>query len=239
MTHAQRRLPLAGGMLLAAALHAQAVSFQFAVDRPLPDGSASGLADTRSLGGVAGTISHLTVDLHLAGRGAGGWNGDLYATLVHGSGFAVLLNRPGKRLDDPLGFDDSGLAVTFDDRAAHDIHTYRLPLTGDFSTPLSSPLDGVWQPDGRETDPADVGLDDARTLRLDSFHGLDPNGRWTLFLADLEFGSTAQVISWGLNIRTATPVPDSGVPTLAILATLALAWGGRGSFQSAATAKRD
>ena len=27
---------------------------------------------------------------------SGGWNGDLYAYLVHNSGFAVLLNRVGR-----------------------------------------------------------------------------------------------------------------------------------------------
>src|SRR2546423_205875 len=57
----------------------------------IPDGSLNGLSDTRTLSGISQPqISDVKVTLNLSG----GYNGDLYAYLSHGStGFAVLLNR--------------------------------------------------------------------------------------------------------------------------------------------------
>lgn len=46
-----------------------------------------------------GTQFTITVTINLTG----GWNGDLYAHLVHESGFSVLLNRTGRSLADPDG----------------------------------------------------------------------------------------------------------------------------------------
>ena len=50
-----------------------------------------GFPDTRSVN-IPGVdeIESVTVNLNFTG----GWNGDLYAHLVHGSGFLVLFNRP-------------------------------------------------------------------------------------------------------------------------------------------------
>jgi subtilisin-like proprotein convertase family protein len=203
-------------------LSGSAATASFAVNQPIPDGSAVGLADTQTISGVEGSISSLTVDLRFDERLNGGWNGDLYVTLVHDDGFSVLLNRPGKRLDDSLGFDDSGLNVTIDDSAKNgDIHNYRLQVTGDLEQPLSGPLTGVWQPDGRLIDP-DALLDtDVRTAGLGDFAGLDPNGRWTLFVTDLEYGGALQLTSWGLNISTGVPDPSlSGLGLLSFLLVL-------------------
>jgi subtilisin-like proprotein convertase family protein len=41
-------------------------------------------------------------------------------------------------------------------------------------------------------------------------NGLNPNGDWTLFVADLSTGETATVASWGLMITTAEIVPEPG-----------------------------
>ena len=58
----------------------------------VPDNNYSGWADTRTVSGApAGTISSLAVTLNITG----GWNGDLYAYLVNGTGFTVLLNNIG------------------------------------------------------------------------------------------------------------------------------------------------
>src|SRR3569623_175048 len=97
----------------------------FLVDQPVPDGLDTGIASTEVVTGLSGVISHISVDLNLSGRGTGGWNGDLYVTLVHDSGFSVLLNRPGKSALDQLGFDDIGFNITLDDSAAKDIQNYR------------------------------------------------------------------------------------------------------------------
>ena len=44
---------------------------------------------------------------------------------------------------------------------------------------------------------------------LASFAGLNPNGNWTLFLADLSSGEQAKLKDWGLVISgTAEPAPD-------------------------------
>jgi hypothetical protein len=193
------------------------VPFSFLVDQAVPDGLDTGIASTKVVSGLDGRITHLSVNLNLAGRGAGGWNGDLYATLVHNSGFAVLLNRPGKTDSDLLGFDDNGLTVTLDDLASRDIHNYR-----DSSDSLAGPLNGLWQPDGRNVDPASVTDLDLRNQSLSDFDGLDPNGNWTLFVADLEYGGTLQLISWGVNI-TATAVPDSDLLGLGAAAICAIA----------------
>ena len=83
----------------------------------------------------------------------------------------------GEIAGNSFGYDDHGFNITLRDDAAHDVHTYR-----DFSIPGAGlPLVGEWQPDARNGDPASA----SRSLFLSSFQGLDPNGQWTLFAADL------------------------------------------------------
>jgi subtilisin-like proprotein convertase family protein len=175
-------------------------------DAVVPDGSLNGLALSHDVEGFSGPIADLRVTLNLAG----GWNGDLYAYLVHGSGFSVLLNRVGVTSSNPFGFGDPGMSVTFSDTAASDIHL--------FGSNGGLPLSGVWQPDGRNVDPTTVLDLSSRSAMLDSFDGLDPNGTWTLFIADLSTGDQTMVQSWGLEIRT---VPE---PTSLCLISGGLAW---------------
>src|SRR5262245_14410658 len=85
---------------------------------------------------------------------------DLYAYLQHDSGFSVLLNQPGRDNSHPGGYGDNGFSIVLDELAANDVHTYRANLGGPF--PLTSPLGGTWKPDGRKTDPANVGTGDPR-----------------------------------------------------------------------------
>jgi len=64
----------------------------FANGGVVPDNNFSGWSDTRTVSTMpAGTFAGLTVNLQLSG----GWNGDLYAYLVHDSGFTVLLETSG------------------------------------------------------------------------------------------------------------------------------------------------
>jgi hypothetical protein len=77
--------------------------------------------------------------------------------------------------------------------AAGDIHQYRFTLSGSETTPLGGPLTGIWTPDGRVVDPDLVLNTDPRTALLGSFNGLDPNGEWTLLIADLDTGAQCGV----------------------------------------------
>jgi len=132
---------------------------------------------------------------------SGGWNGDLYAYLRHGSGFSVLLNRPGRSLDELQGSGTVDLSVVFDDLALADIHT-AIPSLGSAS--------GTFQPDAREIDP-DNALDTSpRTAFLSSFEGLDANGDWTLYVADVATGDTMTLGSWSLSV-TGVPEPSAAL----------------------------
>jgi subtilisin-like proprotein convertase family protein len=168
----------------------------FTTNRVVPDGNASGLHDVRSVSSAIAQIASVKVRLKINGE----FNGDLYGYVRHSSGFSVLLNRPGKTADNTAGYDDSGFDVTFaTSGASGDVHTYRsvtAPASG-------SPLTGNWEPDGRIADPAVVTDASSRGALLSSFNGLDANGEWTLYLADLESGGTNQLREWALEITGA------------------------------------
>lgn len=189
--------------------YTQTVIKDWTVSDPIPDGSAVGLANTQTIQGLAGDILSLKVNLNLTERGGPAFNGDLYVTLLHDTGFSVLLNRPGTTAGNVLGYGDSGLNVTFaDGPGALDIHSYRFELSGSDTVPLAGALTGTWRSDGRTTDPDVVTLNDPRTATLASFNGLDPNGNWTLFVADTEAGNRATLQGWGLEL-TLIPEPKS------------------------------
>lgn len=188
-------------------LRTDAQSFNFNVNSAIPDGDPTGLAKVQTISSAPGlNIADLNVTLSISGTGPGGFNGDLYVTLQHETGFSVLLNRSGKRSTAPQGYSDSGLNVTFDSSAADDIHNYRFQLSGSHGTPLGGPLTGTWQPDARNTDPATVLDTGTRLATLNSFANLPVNGQWTLFVADLSSGGTQTLNSWGMQI-TAVPEP--------------------------------
>ena len=173
------------------------------VSTAIPDNDDVGFTDTRnvSIPGMTEIVS-VTVNLNFSG----GWNGDLYAYLVHGSGFSVLLNRPGRSTGAPDGSATVGMDITFDDGAFSDIHT-AIPMSG-------GSVNGIYQPDGRSTDPLVVLNTDARPAMLSNFIGIDPNGLWTLFVADQSAGETSTLQSWSMSI---TAVPEPGVAAFAIL----------------------
>lgn len=209
---------------LSANLFAQPVNIKtnYNVNLRIPDNDASGLASTKSF--ISSFLITNITDLNVTLNIAGNFNGDLYGTLVHGSGFSVLLNRAGKRAGNDIGYGDPGFNVTLDDQAAADIHTYRLTLAGNNDTALSSALTGTWQPDGRNIDPGLVLNTDPRTALLASFNNLNPNGDWTIFLADLSPGGTSTLVSWGLDV---TGVPEPSQIALWVLGGLGLCFGSR------------
>jgi subtilisin-like proprotein convertase family protein len=177
----------------------------FTVGAMVPDGYVSGMASVQTISTPITNLTDLKVSLKLSGT----WNGDLYCFLTHGSGQSVLLNRAGRCSASDLGYNDVGLDVTFDDAATNgDIHVYRL-LSSSQGTPIPGPLTGVWAPDARVAFPTNVLDTDARSAFLGSFNGVDPNGEWVLFVADMEAGDIHVLDSWGLEISgyTAPTVP--------------------------------
>ena len=171
----------------------------------IPDGDPFGLSQNTDIALPAG--AHEIVGIQLTLDIAGGFNGDLYASLTHGNGFAVLLNRAGRDGANALGYDDAGFQITLADGAGNsDVHVYRDVEGGSLG---GAALTGTWAPDGRAVDPAQVDVGDARTATFASFDGLDPSGRWTLYLLDGEAGDEAELRGWSLRVTYAA-VPEAG-----------------------------
>jgi hypothetical protein len=148
------------------------------INTAVPDGNAAGLTDTHEIVSDIASITELKVSLTISGASA--FNGDLYAYVTHGTGFSILLSRPGRTASDQFGYDDSGINMVFQDAAPFgDVHTYRLTLTGSADTPVPAPgiLTGTWAPDGRNVLPSAVLDTTARTALLSSFAGRAPPGR--------------------------------------------------------------
>ncbi len=169
----------------------------------IPDNGELLLQETLDTG--FSVINNITTSVEIEGTGSGGFNGDFFVSLSHGSNYAVLVNRPGKTSSDPFGYYDDGINVTFDDSATNgDIHNYRQTLFGNETTPTSGALTGTWAPDGRAVNSAAVVNTDSRTALLSSFTTWDSTSSWKLFIADDLRTGTSQVKSWSLHI-TVTP----------------------------------
>ena len=104
------------------------------------------------------------------------------------------------------------MSITLDDSAAADVHT---AMNG------SGTFFGTYQPDARTEDPLLVTDLSTRSAFLSSFTGLDPNGTWSLFVADQSPGAISTLQFWSLNI-SAIPEPSHAVPLGIILGGLLL-----------------
>lgn len=190
-----------------AACTAQAQWIYYDVNETIPDNDPVGLQDTRTVSGFTDLIQSIQVRLLITALPSDwAYNGDYYISLQHGSGFSVLLNRVGRTTTEPLGYWDNGLDITLSSDG-EDIHNYQTfaPVMG-----ADWELTGNWDADGRNVDPDNVLDTDSRTALLDVFNGLDPNGEWTLFVADLNLNGNATQVQWGLNISV-VPEPSSVV----------------------------
>ena len=209
---------IAAGLVLSAALaSAQTESnFTFTVNQAVPVANANGLMTVGSVAQMPAAISDVTVSLDLAG----GFNGNLYAYLTGpNGGFAVLLNRVGvSNSASAFGYSDAGFNITLSDTAANgDIHYYQNTLN-----PGGAQLTGTWMPDGRNIDPMSspsAFLTASQSALLSSFDGTNPNGTWTLFVADLAAGSQPTLVNWGLDITT---VPEPAYWSIGLLGALLL-----------------
>ena len=211
------------GTLTAISAAAGTVSLNSAPNALVPDGTATPLANKITVAPTPGRVTDVNVSVNLAGDPYG-WNGDLYLALSHNGRLSVLLNRTGRTSGDPLGFDDDGgFAVTFDDAATDDIHSYRSALT----TPLGSgdPLTGTWQPDARSVDPDDVTTSSLRDSFLAVFNDASPSGDWVLQVADLSAGGTFRLLDWSLDLTFSEAMPDGGnVLAIGAGALVGLGW---------------
>jgi hypothetical protein len=197
--------------VLGFSINTHAATFSFPVGAAIPDGNLNGFQNSQTISGLPGPITDLNVTLEISG----GFNGDFYAFLTHGSTTTILLNRVGRNSTHQFGYPDAGFgpdalanAFTLDDQAATDVHFYR---TAAYSLNGSGQLTGSWQPDGRPLDPlAPASAFDgaSRSAPLSLFNVLDPNGVWTLYVADVSSGGEGTLVGWGLQITT-VPEPES------------------------------
>ena len=150
----------------------------------IPDGVPTGITQTYTVSGLGSSISSLTLTLNLSG----GNNGDLYAYLSFGGQIVTLINRPGVTSGNLLGYTDPGFNVTLSDGSYANINTYG----GNGGNQVTGTYNAVG----------------GATSFGTAFNTLNPNGTWTLFIADLSGGdlSNSQLVSWNLNI-TAVPEP--------------------------------
>lgn len=198
---------LAGVTLTCGVAFGQATetNITFNVNQAIPDGDVNGLAlaQNLTLPTLVGSITNVSISVSISG----GYNGDLYGFLARpgGAGFVVLFNRAGvSNTASQFGYSDSGFNVTFTNSVPNDFHYYQ--NVGGYSLSGSN-----WTPDGRALDPAgDPNLfgSTSPTTFLSSFNGFDPNGNWTLFLADLSGGGQSTILSWTLDITT-VPEPST------------------------------
>ena len=196
---------VAGTMLWAGLVLGQSsTNFLFNVNQAIPDDNPLGLTLTTNLAVAGGSIGSVTVGLDISG----GYNGDLYAYVAGpNGGFSVLLNRVGVSNNaSAFGYSDGGFNVTFSDSAGTNIQYYQ-----SFSYTLSGgQLTGVWQPEGVNIDPQSSPssfFGAPQSALLGSFDGSNPNGTWTLFLADLSGGGQSTLVGWTADIVT---VPEPG-----------------------------
>jgi subtilisin-like proprotein convertase family protein len=171
----------------------------------IPDNDATGVAYALNFEATGLHISDITISLNISG----GWNGDLYAYLSHGSDYVVLLNRVGASTSGADGYGTSGFNILLEPVTTHagivDIHTVL--------NPASSPT--AYAADGRV-----AYADTSRPQTLDVLLNGDPNGSWTLFFADRAAVGGSTLNSWELGI---TAIPEPVSMALACFAALVLA----------------
>jgi hypothetical protein len=182
----------------------------------VPDGTSAGWSGTATASGFLPTIADVSVNLNISG----GFNGDLYAYLSYNGVLVPLLNRvgvTGTGGGSGFGYGDTGFNITLGSSAAHDVHFY-----GNYSPSLngSGQLTETWQPDGRAIDPLSSpgNFDSASRVTFGSYNNLNPNGTWTLFIADMSSGGgQSQLVGWSLDI---TAVPEPANVALGVFAGL-------------------
>jgi len=151
------------------------------------DGSPVGSFFTMDLGSAGlDNLTGIQVSLNLSG----GLNGNLYSYLVAPDGtVVVLLDRPGVTGSNPFGNTQSGLNITLANGGS-------TILTGSGSD-LSTGVYAVPTANGNSL----------VNFGSEASPGVNPNGTWTLYFADMVAGGGNETLNgWSLDI-TAVPEP--------------------------------
>ncbi len=170
-------------MLVAACAQASVYDESYTVNTVIPNGNPVGVAFSENVSSAdlpAGSvISGLTVGLDISG----GYNGGLVAYLVAPNGTLVsLLDQPGVSGSNPFGYSGSGLNVTLADGSPNNIQST--------SETAGSVFTGTYGAAGS----------------LSSVNGVEADGNWTLFFANLSSGgANGELTSFTLNF---TAVPE-------------------------------
>ena len=187
------------GLALRALPAAAALSSSWSGPQAISDNNGTGLAYHFNLSDAATVITDVSVTLNISG----GYNGDLYAYISHGAGFAVLLNQVGRTATSGSGYSTPGFAITFNTSATADIHNYQ-SLGAAYNG--NGQVTGSWAADGRKVAP-ELSYDTTeRTAGLGSFTGVDPNGDWVIYFRDASAGGLATLTDWTVGV-TAVPEP--------------------------------
>jgi hypothetical protein len=196
LTHAIAGLALSLAVVANAAEYERIFDSGFDNSGIILDGNLSGWSDMEALSGLSGHISDVSLQLSLSG----GYSGDLYAYLSYNDVLIPLFNRIGVGSSSDFGSTASSLSITLS-ATGDDIH---------WATATGGAITGSYAQDGRLISPLSESsaFDAAGTISLASLTGLDPNGTWTLFIADVSGGGGNSVItSWVLDITT-VPEPS-------------------------------
>ena len=169
------------------------------VNTTILDGNTAGMANTMNLSGagLGNSLQTITVTLNVSG----GNNGDLYAYLSYNGTLVPLLNRIGVSSGNSFGYSGAGLNnVTLSDSASVNIHAAG-----------NGTLSGSYQADGQNISPlssASSFSSGGGSITLNTtFSGMNPNGNWTLFFADVVSGGGNETLNgWSMDI-TAVPEP--------------------------------
>jgi len=175
------------------------INANWGVNTPIAAGNPVGITASQSFANISQSlITDVSVNLDISG----GFNGGLYGYLVLQSAGGptateILLNLVGTSSSNPIGSAGAG----FNNITLSDAGTVNGSIHGATGIPT-----GTWLPDS------------VKSLGQ-TFGGLNPNGTWTLFLADLDAGTASPTLeSWGLNVNA---VPEPG--QTAAMALLGLA----------------
>jgi hypothetical protein len=181
----------------------------------VPDNSTLGVTDEIYVVAPPLRIIDVTVSLEFSSPDLYDppFNGDYYVYLQHSfdsdNRMAVLLNRVGMlSVTNGFGYGDTGFDINLMS-SGKDVHYYR---DNNPSYDQNGRLVGNWEADGRLTTPPEEGH--PREFGLDDFYGMNANGIWTLFAADLNEGGVGQIDSWSLTV-TVVPEPGSSLLFLA------------------------
>jgi subtilisin-like proprotein convertase family protein len=156
----------------------------------IPDNDLSGLASTIYLSAPPSAITSVSLTLDIVGAPIA-YNGDYYAYLQFNTGLFVLLNNIGPA---PYGSPGNGINVTLSDGN---------PTIATAPFAAGQSLTGTYAPEGG-------GASTGNSLG-NTFDGLNPNGGWTLFIADESPGGVGELADWSLDVTANTPgIPDTG-----------------------------